>query len=107
MLGPVLFILYLNDLLNLKFNRSIISFADDTALFVEATSWIEVENKLQKDLQNMVHWFDENLLTINLEKTVYLLFSNFKTNIPQNNSIHIELPFRKSSWSLNKTSHVK
>jgi hypothetical protein len=40
-LGPLFFIIYINDLLHLKLNGSIISYADDTAIYVEAETWEE------------------------------------------------------------------
>ena len=71
-LGPILFIIYLNELLALNCSSTIIYFADDTVLFVEDDSWDTLKNKISLDLQKIVKWFDNNLLTINLEKTKYL-----------------------------------
>ena len=107
-LGPILFIIYLNELLALNCSGTIISFADDTVLFVEDDSWDTLENKISLDLQKIVKWFDNNLLTINLEKTKYLPFANYKSGLPKNKKIDIDLPFRKNTlWRIESTDHVK
>lgn len=74
-LGPLLFIIYVNDLYHVQCEGEIISYADDTAIFYKGTSWEQVRTKATKDLTLLKDWFDYKLLTINMEKTVYLPFS--------------------------------
>lgn len=106
-LGPILFIIYLNGLLTLNCCGTIISFADDTALFVEGDSWSSVESKLVSDLQQITQWFDKYLLTINLNKTIYLPFSNNITTTPEKNNIEIYLPQRGITWKIEKQQNAK
>ena len=44
-LGPILFILYINHLLSLKFEGTIISFADDTAILYKSDTWQDLKNR--------------------------------------------------------------
>ena len=67
-LGPVLFLLYFNDLeLCLKYAKVII-FADDTVLYVSSKCFHVIENNLNHDLQNMFNYFRQNELVMNLKK---------------------------------------
>ena len=45
-LGPILFTLYVNELLELNSSGKVIIFADDTAFFYTANSWVELKTKL-------------------------------------------------------------
>ena len=106
-LGPILFIIYINDLLNQNYHGELISFADDTVLLVGGDSWIDVEQKIASDVQKMVKWFDSHLLTINLQKTQYLPFSNKKQFLPPNKTITVTLPFRRNKvWELESVNQA-
>lgn len=75
-IGPILFILYINDIFELEDECYIVSYADDTALYVEGNCWPEVQRKTEKLLQNIKAWLDENLLILNYGKTKFLTFSS-------------------------------
>ena len=64
-LGPLLFIIYINDLPNVCKDNEIILFADDTN--IEATDCSI--NDGASDLKNINDWLTENMLVLNLEKT--------------------------------------
>ena len=73
-LGPLLFIIYMND-----FSRSSellfsILFADDTSVFIEGTSFQDISNILNKELENISIWLEANKFTININKTHYMMF---------------------------------
>lgn len=107
-LGPLLFITYINELLSLGCSGTIISYADDTVLFVEGKTWNEVEVNINSDMGQITAWFDNNLLTINKEKTTYLPFSLYKDTMPQNSAVSITLPSRNNEvWNINSTRNTK
>ena len=75
-LGPKLFILYINDICNVSKILKFILFADDTNIFYSGTNLLVLNNELKK-LRN---WFDLNKLSLNILKTNYMIFSNKKCN---------------------------
>ena len=68
-LGPLLFILYINDLGHLKLNSKCWLFADDTTLSSEGKNVEEIKCNLQEDLITITTWLKFNRLIINLSKT--------------------------------------
>ena len=76
-LGPLLAVLYLNDLSNQTSNETLF-FADDTSIYASHTSnnLMTVENSLQKDLDAIYKYGQEWIITFNASKTVQQTFSN-------------------------------
>lgn len=75
-LGPTLFLIYINGLCNLKLaNATTISFADDTAILIRGKDWSEAQSVAESNLSLVVEWLDTNLLSLNVQKTKYLCFS--------------------------------
>ena len=73
-MGPLLFLIFCNDLhLNLQYLGSI-QFADDTTLYISHRNMNYMKFCLTTDLESMEDWFRANKLTLNIEKTVLLHF---------------------------------
>ena len=73
-LGPLLFILFTNDLhLNIKYSSTIL-FADDTTLYNSHRNLEYLKWTLEQDIMNIMDWFRANKLTLNLNKTECLVF---------------------------------
>ena len=66
-LGPILFNIYINDLLNI--NENIVSFADDTVILVQSNKWESTQNIANRILNETYDWFNDNYLTLNVEKS--------------------------------------
>ena len=77
-LGPLLFIIYINDLNSLSENLKIITFADDTSLFLSDMHYENLESVMNKELQSVKTWFDSNKLKLNIEKTCFQIFTKQK-----------------------------
>ena len=76
MLGPLLFLVYINDLCNIgNSGGRIFSYADDTAVVFSCQSWEIVHQKAERGLTVIVNWLKANLLTLNITKTNYICFS--------------------------------
>ena len=75
-LGPILFIIYINGLLNLNVNSKIISYADDTVILVTDKSTDLLYSNANRIINSVKVWFDNNLLELNLNKSKYILFSS-------------------------------
>ena len=73
-LGPLLFILYINDLQDYLGDSRINLYADDTALYVTADPYIELILTLQVEISIVEQWLFANKLTLNTKKTKVMLF---------------------------------
>ena len=71
-LGPLLFLLFCNDIHLLLLYSQLILFADNTTLFNSHRSEIYLEYMLNRDMEMLLDWFRANQLSINLEKTVMM-----------------------------------
>ncbi|XP_045446602.1 uncharacterized protein LOC123654761 [Melitaea cinxia] len=91
-LGPTLFLIFINDLCDLQLqNGKIITFADDTALVFHGDKWKDTLDIAQKGFDVVNAWLRMNALTINVNKTKCIPFF-IKTPAP--------------SISLGLTAHV-
>jgi hypothetical protein len=69
-LGPLLFLLYINDLPTVTAkNSKLVLYADDTSLIITSSSPTEFATKLHNTLADVHEWFKSNLLSLNLNKT--------------------------------------
>ena len=75
-LGPLLFILYINDLPMISSDFKPLLFADDTTLCFRGSNYENLIALCNRDLEKLVLWSKINRLTINFEKTFYMLFTN-------------------------------
>ena len=73
-LGPLLFILFVNDIHLLPLYSNIILFADDTTIFNSHSSLKFLRFTLEHDLTALVDWFKANKLSLNVSKTVAMHF---------------------------------
>jgi hypothetical protein len=73
-LGPLKFLLYINDLLNIIISKSKpVLFADDTSITIMNSRPTDYENIIQI-FNNINDWFKANSLTLNFNKTYFIQF---------------------------------
>ena len=77
-LGPLLFLIYINDLPNVSDKLKNFLFADDTNIYYESVDLIELEKTVNKELQNLCLWLKVNRLALNIDKTNFLIFHSTK-----------------------------
>ena len=77
-LGPLLFIIFINDLcfLDLKGNKTM--FADDTTLYLAGTNLRKIAFDLECDLAVIADWLKHNRLLLNVKKSNALIFNQRK-----------------------------
>ena len=75
-LGPLLFIMYINDLEKYLDESNISLYADDTALYVNGESQIDIMLSLRIELSVVNEWLRANKLTLNASKTKYIVFGS-------------------------------
>ena len=74
-LGPLLFLIFINDLHRNLVHCNDIQFADDTTIYKGHRSMRYLKWCIEDDLANISDWFKANKLTLNLSKSVYMIFS--------------------------------
>ena len=75
-LGPMLFVMYVNDLANVVCNCSIIMYVDDTVLFFANPDTSVIQEKLNDNLSLMDTWLRDNCLFLNTSKTESMVFGS-------------------------------
>ena len=73
-LGPLLFLLYINNLNN-SVNCLPRLFADDTYLLIDSPNLASLETEMNKDLENVYNWSIANKLSLNPSKSNHLIIS--------------------------------
>ena len=73
-LGPLFFLLYVNDMVRASKELYLVLFADDTTIFCIGRNHIELFEKANRGLEELGKWFRCNKLTLNLKKTEYVYF---------------------------------
>ena len=74
-LGPLLFLLYVNDMKNCSSILHFTQFADDTTLAYSCKDLLELKQMLEREVTKVIHWLAANKLVLNLSKTHSMLFS--------------------------------
>ena len=77
-LGPLLFLLYINDLPNCLVNSEPLMYADDTHLTHASNSIEDIECTLNRDLANVSDWLKANKLTLNETKTEFMVIGSWQ-----------------------------
>ena len=76
-LGPTLFVMYVNDLFNVVKNNEckMIMYADDTVLYTSSQTLVEGFMHLEQNLSLIIDWCNKNKLTMNIGKTKHMIIS--------------------------------
>ena len=72
-LGPILFLIYINDLSQHMNGASINMFADDVSFYTTGKTVNEVQSKLQKQVNSVGEWYNSNKLSLNADKSNVVL----------------------------------
>lgn len=103
-LGPILFITYLNSLTNTELkNGTVISYADDTAVVFFGRTWTEVKDLTISGITKVKNWLDYFKLSLNTNKTNYIAFSLTATSRPDFDNISVA----NIKESIKEVTHTK
>ena len=83
-LGPLLFLIFINDLPAVCKKLKVYFFADDTILYFESDSLDLLEKTMNKELRKVDKWLTTNRLALNVNKSHFVLFHS-SSNIPHRN----------------------
>ena len=102
-LGPLLFLIYINDFTQSSDFFSMRLFADDTSLTASAKNIDELLFEINKELPNIYDWLCANKLTLNLRKTKYLIFQPRQKKVDYN----LLFPLSIAGQCLEQVSKIK
>ena len=77
-LGPLLFLIYINDLPNISKKPSFFLFADDTNIYFESDDPVKVERIVNKELKHLNLWLNVNRLALHIDKTNFVIFDSHR-----------------------------
>ena len=86
-LGPLLFIIYMNDLPRCLKKCLSILFADDTTIYITGKNKRELFQDMKNDIAMLIEWFQVNKLSLNLAKTQYILFNPKGVNLENDENV--------------------
>ena len=94
-LGPLLFIIYINDIPNINKIAKFILYADDANIIITGNSMHDIEIQYNALAASLKDWVAANGLSLNIKKTNYMFFSRSRvihsnTFVPKINNIPIE-----------------
>lgn len=77
-IGPLLFIIYINDLPNVSSLLSFILYADDSSIFINGNNLDNILSILNNELVKINRWLQANKLTLNTSKSTYMIMCSPK-----------------------------
>ena len=90
-LGPLLFLIYVNDLINVLVSDLLqyILFADDANIFYSHNDYNSLITPLNIELPKLSFWFRSNMLSLNVSKTNFIHFKSCKETVIAPGYIHL------------------
>ena len=89
-LGPLLFIVYSNDLPDVVKHTQVSLYADDTVLYCFSANPIDLEEQLNADLHTVCDWLRDNKLTLNIKKTKAIVIGSNR-KLPNTSSVTVHV----------------
>ena len=89
-LGPLLFLIYINDLRNAIYHSTVHHFADDTNLLYVNKNLKTIQNKMNKDLKSLVTWLRANKISLNASKTELIIFCDPRKKITYDMKVKVD-----------------
>ena len=87
--GPLLFLLYINDLPNVRTSTNHVLYAYDTNLFIKGKNLIGLQTTINSELTEISTWLKINELSLNVRKTYHMIFTH-KRKIQPSVALSIE-----------------
>ena len=100
-LGPLLFLIYINDLPNISVKLLFFLFADDTHLYFESNNLQQLERIMNIELKQLTLWLNVNRLALNIGKTNFVIFHCYNKSLPY--SVTLKL----NNKAISQKSHIK
>lgn len=99
-LGPLLFLIYINDLPNCQLAAAQRMFADNTNISLSAKTLTELKQALSSELSNLSCWLNANKLSLHVSKTELMIIGRRQRLAVQNEDIEINCRLNhQESWT--------
>jgi len=79
----IIFDIYINDIFKVLPKGELVSFADDTSIFIKDKSWEEVLKTAENKIALIAGWLKDNYLSLNIDKTVFITFGSYADRVPK------------------------
>ena len=106
-LGPLLFLIYINDISNICKSNELILFADDTNIFVKGKSKQEVYIEANMILKQLSIYTMLKKLHVNLEKSCFMYFTKTSSNDENDNENDNIPPIMIGATEIKRVSEIK
>ena len=100
-LGPLLFLLYVNDIVNAIPKLFSLLYADDTNSFKTGKKLSEIFAVMNSEICELVKWLNINMLKLNVKKKHYMIFSSQRKNVIHDEKLYV------NGKEINQVSHTK
>ena len=88
-LGPLLFLLYTNDLPSISKQLTFYLFVDDTNIYFQSSDLLHLQKTVNKELWKVRKWLKTNRLALNIDKTTFVFFHSAGKEICDNITIKV------------------
>ena len=99
-LGPLLFLIYINDLAKVSDVFLSVLFADDTNLLISGHDFEALCNRINEDIEKNQQWLCANKLSLNVMKTHYVVFTSKNKSVP-------DIDIRMKNWCIKRVYVTK
>ena len=82
LLGPLLFFIYIDDIIKCSDNFQFYLFADDTSILYSNKNLLSLEAEVKTEIIKLCGWLTDNNLTLNTTKSNYVMFLTRKMPLP-------------------------
>jgi len=104
-LGPILFLIYVNDVKNSDLTAEYSLYADDTTVIQSAPTLREATDKMNSTMSKVHEWFTQNKLNLNPSKTRYMIFNGKGT--AETKLVKIDDEYIERVWTYGKEKSFK
>ena len=80
-LGPLFFLIFINDLPNISKHLTFYLFADDTNIYYESSNLLHIQKIVNMEIRKVCKWLEANRLALNIDKTNFVIFHSQQRKI--------------------------